>query len=96
KIDVNLLFKLTNEERMKNNLEAAQKYVEYLARNKIYDHVPNARKKIPGIIWVDNLARECKNEEDAIKSWMNSSGHKKNMLDKDWEYFGAGFAKDFW
>ncbi|CAG8791985.1 17843_t:CDS:2, partial [Cetraspora pellucida] len=105
-IDINLLFKLTNNERTKNGakklilneqlVEAAQKYAEYLANKKIYDHIPSARKKIPGIIWAENLGREYENEEEAIKGWMKSTGHRENMLDKDHVYFGAGFAKDTW
>ncbi|CAG8828027.1 13107_t:CDS:2, partial [Cetraspora pellucida] len=35
-------------------------------------------------------------EKKAIESWMESSGHKKQILDKDYIYFGAEFAKDIW
>ncbi|CAG8823061.1 14497_t:CDS:2, partial [Cetraspora pellucida] len=75
KIDVKQLFKFTNEERTKiisQLVEAAQKYAEYLARNKIYDHIPNARKKINGIIWGEILGHSYENEKEVIKSWMNS------------------------
>ncbi|CAG8719456.1 6293_t:CDS:2, partial [Cetraspora pellucida] len=82
-IDINLLFKLTNNERTKNGakklelnnqlVEAAQKYAEYLANKKIYDHIPNALKKIPGITWAENLGHEFEKEEEAIKRWMKST-----------------------
>ncbi|CAG8693959.1 24901_t:CDS:2 [Cetraspora pellucida] len=74
----------------------AQKYAEYLARNKIYDHIPSARKKIKGMYWLENLGCQHETEEQAIKSWMNSSGHKRQIISKDYIYFGAGFAKDIW
>ncbi|CAG8551865.1 12948_t:CDS:2 [Cetraspora pellucida] len=106
KIDLKLLLEFTNKERTKisikklelNNqlVEAAQKYAEYLARNKIFDHIPNARKKISEIIWIENLDRSYENEKEAVKGWMNSPGHKKQIINKDYTYFGAGFTKDIW
>ncbi|CAG8796675.1 4565_t:CDS:2, partial [Cetraspora pellucida] len=77
-------------------VEAAQKYAEYLARNKIFDHIPDAQKKLTGMTWGENLGLNYESEKNAIKRWIESPGHKANILNKDYIYFGARFAKDIW
>ncbi|CAG8822843.1 30646_t:CDS:2, partial [Racocetra persica] len=72
-IDINLLLKYTNDERIKV-----------------------ARKKISGLYWIENLGMNYETEKKAIQGWMGSSGHRKQILDKDYIYFGAGFSKDIW
>ncbi|CAG8734616.1 1947_t:CDS:2, partial [Dentiscutata heterogama] len=105
-ININLLLKYTNEERVKlglkklvlNNqlVEAAEEYVNYLDRKKIYDHIDDARKKIPGIYWVENLGHSFKNEKEAVQGWMTSEGHKRQIISEDYIYFGAAFKNDIW
>ena len=41
----------------------------------------------------ENCARGVLSPAQAIKVWMNSDGHRKNMLDKQWCYFGSGMAE---
>lgn len=38
----------------------------------------------------ENCLKDAKSPSEAINAWMNSSGHKANMLNKDFCYFGAG------
>ncbi|CAG8605590.1 16135_t:CDS:1, partial [Cetraspora pellucida] len=45
---------------------------------------------------LENLGFHYETEEIAIKSWINSPGHKRQIIDKDYIYFGAEFAKDIW
>ena len=65
-------------------------------RKKIYDHIPNARKKIPGIYWLENLGYNYKSEKEAVQGWMESEGHKRQIIDKDNIYFGAALKNDIW
>ncbi|CAG8779374.1 1182_t:CDS:2, partial [Cetraspora pellucida] len=75
KIDIKLLLTLTNKERTKIGLkklilntklvDAVQKYVEYLSRNKIYDHIPDVQKKLTGMTWGENLGHSYETEEEA-------------------------------
>lgn len=41
----------------------------------------------------ENIARNA-NESLAVKAWMNSQSHKKNILEKRYEYTGICVAKD--
>ncbi|CAG8777826.1 6582_t:CDS:1, partial [Dentiscutata heterogama] len=77
-------------------VEAAEEYVNYLDRKKIFDHIDDARKKIPGIYWVENLGRYYKSEKDAVQDWMTSEGYKRQIISKDYIYFGAALKNDTW
>jgi uncharacterized protein YkwD len=39
----------------------------------------------------ENLAYGFKTPEAVVKAWMNSEGHKKNILDPDFTYIGIGY-----
>lgn len=39
----------------------------------------------------ENLAYGYKTPEAVVKAWMNSEGHKKNILDTDFTYIGIGY-----
>lgn len=40
----------------------------------------------------ENIAAGQKSAEDVMKSWMNSSGHKANILNKNYTQLGVGYA----
>ncbi|CAG8567251.1 13873_t:CDS:2 [Dentiscutata heterogama] len=77
-------------------VEAAEEYVNYLDRKKIFDHIDDTRKKIPGIYWVENLGQYYESEKEAIQGWMESEGHKRQIINKDYIYFGAALKNDTW
>lgn len=39
----------------------------------------------------ENLAVQYKTPEQAVKAWMNSPGHRENILSEKYEYMGVGF-----
>jgi uncharacterized protein YkwD len=39
----------------------------------------------------ENIGAGQVTPKDIVKSWMNSPGHKKNILDKDARYIGVGY-----
>ncbi|MDC3413734.1 CAP domain-containing protein [Aquibacillus sp. 3ASR75-11] len=42
----------------------------------------------------ENLAQGQKTPKEVVNGWMNSPGHRKNILNKDVTHIGIGFAKD--
>jgi uncharacterized protein YkwD len=40
----------------------------------------------------ENMAAGQASAEDAFDSWMNSSGHRANILNADFVYLGVGYA----
>ncbi|MFC0523342.1 SafA/ExsA family spore coat assembly protein [Pontibacillus salicampi] len=41
----------------------------------------------------ENIAAGQTTPQAVVKSWMDSSGHRKNILDKNLTYIGVGYAK---
>lgn len=98
-ITVENLIKLTNKERLKNNLEplSASPILEKAAKNKADDLLngqyfshtsPNGKNFAEWIKEADyqyiyageNLAMDFITSEGVVKAWMESAGHKKNIL----------------
>ncbi|CAG8447542.1 11564_t:CDS:2, partial [Dentiscutata heterogama] len=95
---VNELLK-TNEHKKilldeKYNHFATQEYVNYLDRKKIFDHIDDVCKKISEIYWVENLGRYYESEKEAIQGWMKSERYKRQIISKDYIYFGAALKND--
>ena len=40
--------------------------------------------------WGENIAEGQKDPADVMDSWMHSEGHKKNILNKDFDSIGVG------
>lgn len=72
---------------------AAQKYAEEMARTEIFEHGNvGARVGKGWISYGENIAAGQVSNEEVMKDWMNSRGHKRNILNKDYEYIGIGIA----
>lgn len=78
--------------------KVAQNWANHMAKNKDYRHNPNFATQIwatPG--WVgsvaENIAAGQNDGTAAVKSWVNSAGHRKNIL-SDVNRVGLGVAKD--
>ncbi|MFD1040532.1 SafA/ExsA family spore coat assembly protein [Virgibacillus byunsanensis] len=41
----------------------------------------------------ENIAAGQQTPEDVVRSWMNSSGHRKNILDANMTHIGVGYAE---
>ena len=42
----------------------------------------------------ENIAKGQTTPEQVVKAWMNSSGHRANILSSQYTYIGVGYAKD--
>lgn len=41
----------------------------------------------------ENIAAGQSSPQNVMDSWMNSPGHRKNILNPDFEYIGVGLAR---
>jgi uncharacterized protein YkwD len=44
----------------------------------------------------ENIAQGQKSVDEVIAAWMNSSGHRRNMLNRDYASYGIGRSGDYW
>lgn len=107
--DLHRLVQLHNDERTKSSwfsrprpelqeddqlFSYAQKWVEYMAHTNKLVHSSMRWIASLGFSNVgENIAYGAKHEEDVMKQWMRSSGHKRNIMDKSFTHIGCGFAK---
>ncbi|QEK12853.1 SafA/ExsA family spore coat assembly protein [Crassaminicella thermophila] len=42
----------------------------------------------------ENIAKGQRSPQEVVHSWMNSSGHRRNILNPNYTEIGVGFAKD--
>lgn len=52
-----------------------------------------AEKQIPYGTMGENIAHGQKTPEEVVKDWMNSQGHKENILSQNFKYIGVGSFK---
>ncbi|EGZ30305.1 hypothetical protein PHYSODRAFT_421947, partial [Phytophthora sojae] len=80
---------------------AAQKHSNDMAAKNYMSHTGSdgssmsQRITASGYQWTDiaeNVAAGQKDVAAVMKSWMNSAGHKQNILSKDYTMFGCGYA----
>ncbi|MFC7394351.1 CAP domain-containing protein [Scopulibacillus cellulosilyticus] len=73
-----------------------------MADNGYFDHQspkygsPFDMMKTYGIKYTaagENIAAGQKTPEEVVNSWMNSPGHRANILNKDYTYIGVGYVK---
>ncbi|MBQ8300991.1 MAG: hypothetical protein IJX57_03410 [Clostridia bacterium] len=69
---------------------------EYFAHNTPDGKTPFDRMREAGILYWsagENIAAGQYSPEAAFEAWMNSEGHKKNILNKDFEHMGVSVVK---
>ncbi|KQB83217.1 CAP domain-containing protein [Corynebacterium oculi] len=72
-----------------NSLTAeSQEWAETMRNTKNFDHDPNTRT-LENIYYGTNPTTD-----DAVQKWIDSPGHRANMLDKDVEIMGVGWAQN--
>ncbi len=42
----------------------------------------------------ENIAMGQRSAEEVVKAWMNSAGHRANILNKNYTHIGVGYVKD--
>jgi uncharacterized protein YkwD len=85
---------------------AARKHSIDMENNKFFDHVsattglgPFERLKQAGISYRlagENIAAGFPDAVEAHESWMNSPGHRKNILEKGFTQLGVGVHQDYY
>lgn len=58
---------------------------------------PFDRLKALGIAYKsagENIAKGQRTPEEVVQAWMNSEGHRANILNKDFTHIGVGYVKD--
>lgn len=82
--------------------ETAYKHSLDMSERGFFDHVnpdgetPFDRMKNAGISYTaaaENIAAGQSSPESVIEAWMNSPGHRKNILNPEFKELGAGFAR---
>ncbi len=46
--------------------------------------------------WGENIAAGQKTPQEVVNAWMNSSGHRKNILNKNYKQLGIAFNDRYW
>ena len=82
---------------------AARGYSEEMRRYGAWDHVghdgsdPGDRMRRAGYDtsggWGENIAKGYPSPEAVMKAWMNSPGHRRNILNCDFEALGVGVIR---
>ncbi len=83
---------------------AAQLHNDYMVANNTLTHDEprrdvGTRVKEQGYNWMwvgENIARGQVSPEDVMKSWMNSSGHRDNILNAHYKEIGFGNSGVWW
>jgi uncharacterized protein YkwD len=95
-------------EPLKPNAElnyAADKYAEDMSKRRVLSHTgadgskPWDRAKAVGYearMMGENIAVGQRTPEEVVQAWMNSPGHRANILRSGYQELGVGFEKNFW
>jgi len=82
--------------------DAAQKHADWMAAHGVLSHIGEGGSTVgqrvsrEGYYWRavgENIAAGQRTAEEVMKAWMNSSGHKANILG-NYLHVGLAFAKD--
>nr|WP_317357556.1 CAP domain-containing protein [uncultured Tyzzerella sp.] len=94
--------RLVNEERVKNGLnplqidetlmKSAKAKSTDMAERDYYDHIdPDGYYIFEKYASAENLGAKS-TPQKAVESWLNSTGHRKNILNPNYQYIGVGLA----
>lgn len=73
----------------------AQKWAEHMASSGKLQHSSMSSIMDMGFNRAgENIAYGQKDENQVIKTWMNSYGHKKNIMNKNFTHIGCGFSSN--
>ncbi len=71
----------------------AQAHAEDMARRNTMDHAGFFERRGPAGARAENVLYGCKTSECTIQQWINSPGHRANMLLADVKTYGLASAK---
>lgn len=90
----------------RNKLELSQnlnKYAQYraehMAKNKNLQHTSEGQLKLLMTNYgfysiAENIASGQRTSGDAVGSWLNSPGHRANLMNSNYKYVGFGCSED--
>nr|MDN5934384.1 CAP domain-containing protein [Pseudonocardia sp.] len=81
---------------------AAQGHAEDMSRNGYFDHVSQDGRRFDDRINArgypspggENIAQGQESAAEVVAAWMNSPGHRRNILDCEFTAIGVGFDDD--
>lgn len=85
--------------------DVAEKHSQDMAVNRYFSHQgrdgsqPWDRMKAGGYSYsraAENIAFGQPTPQDVVTAWMNSSGHRKNILDPNLKEIGVGYHEGYW
>jgi uncharacterized protein YkwD len=87
-------------------MEAAQLHADQMAQARTLAHnlprarLPRLRDRVEaaGYLWsriAENIASGHRNASDTMSGWMDSPGHRANILNRAFSDVGTGFARDY-
>lgn len=84
-------------------MQVAREKSQDMNNNNYFSHTsptfgsPFDRLKAVGISYKaagENIAKGQRTPEEVVTAWMNSAGHRANILDEKFTHIGVGFVKD--
>ena len=74
-------------------MKYAQGWADYMAKKNLLIHsnmkdIMNLGFSLGG----QNIAHGQQNVEEVMKTWLNSVGHKRNIMNKSYDSIGCGFS----
>lgn len=102
------VLQIVNQERAKAGAPAllldtcmttkpAQNWANHMAKVKRMYHQPmsNVTRDCPGLGYAgENIAMGQRDAQQVMRAWMNSSGHRRNILGRQYTHIGLGLARD--
>lgn len=82
---------LKEDEELNNR---AQNWAEHMAKSGSLYHSSLNMKGTSYALMGENIAKGFDTPEEVIKGWMNSPGHRRNILEKKYTHAGFGVARD--
>jgi uncharacterized protein YkwD len=86
-------------------MKAAQDYAALMAKERHFSHTgPDGsqprdraeRSGYRGSSWGENIAMGQRTAEEVMQSWMGSTGHRANILRREYQDIGIGQAGAYW
>lgn len=86
-------------------MDAAQLHADDMRRQNYFSHTGQngsshagriSRQGYRACYSAENIARGQKTPSAVMRSWMNSQGHRNNILSGKGDFYGIGIAGDIW
>jgi cell wall-associated NlpC family hydrolase len=74
-----------------NLVASAQRHADWMAQNGRLEH-----SELGGGVAAENIAQGYDSAQSVTEGWMDSAGHRENMLNCDYTHMGLGWADGYW